>query len=230
MEPCLETSPEPRTSKLEHWEKLGFTSFREWRLAYSRMQRAVARGKKLEAGARDEDLELDGVPHRCHPRIACHAPRARSSRTAAAAPGFIYPASRALGCPASPHSRRAGPAAVCAGRNPFAARRERERERDARRREKRGITKREFRHERKTDPMGYIVSLSREAEAVKGRQEAAFERCRENCMCGKDALCAAKVFTRCPTCKKLKHRNLGGEHMGEADCRVPACLIARAIV
>ena len=141
-----------------------------------------------------------------------------------------YPASRALGCPASPHSRRAGPAAVCAGRNPFAARRERERERDARRREKRGITKREFRHERKTDPMGYIVPLWREAEAVKRRQEAAFERCRENCMCGKDALCAAKVFTRCPTCKKLKHRNLGGEHMGEADCRVPACLIARAIV
>ena len=89
MEPCLETSPEPRTSKLEHWEKLGFTSFREWRLAYSRMQRADARHKKLEAGARDEDLALDGVPHRRPPRIACRAPRARSSRTAAAAPGFI---------------------------------------------------------------------------------------------------------------------------------------------
>ena len=38
--------------------------------------------------------------------------------------------------------------------------------------------------------MGYLVPLWREAEAVKRRQEAAFERCRENCMCGKDALCA----------------------------------------
>ena len=72
-------------------------------------------------------------------------------------------------------------------------------------------------------PQKHFDALRQQPE----KREADFERCKDGCVCSEGRLCAATYFARCPTCKQLKTRLLGGERMGEADCRMVACRLAR---